>query len=141
MDEMSHNIKNLKNDIKTHYARLDSEAIWFFLATLGCWSVEPIEIKFLAMLTVFFFLFTQVFREHSSNSSFGQRVKKFRSDIENSNLEEHQKNQLIGQLTRMSDEYIPLIKIITKNYRFCVSSLFFAVSAVYFWQSWFFKLI
>lgn len=136
MESISNSIDILRDNINDHYKRLDSEAIWFFLATLGCWSVSVYWIQLLAMVIVFYFLFTQVFREHEYNRSFGQRVDALRSKIENSGFEETEKDRLVGKLSRMSDEYLPIKKTVSKNQRFFVSSLFFAVSAMHFWFTW-----
>lgn len=133
MDEMSGAIKLLKANIVSHYEKLDAYAIWFFLATLGCWSVNVGWMQLLAVVMVWFFLFTEVFRGQVFNRSFGQRVDELRSNIENSDLMETHKNQLVGQLCRMTEDYLPWKKIILRNYRFCVSSIFFAISTVHFW--------
>lgn len=132
MDELSNQIELLRNSILNHYQRLDQEAIWFFVATIGCWSVTVPWIQALAMVLVWFYLFTQVFRGTTFNQSFGQQVSAIRTSVESSELPEENKDQLVGQLTRMADELLPFQKVIRLNYRFVVASIFFAVSTMEF---------
>ncbi len=128
MDDLSHQIDLLRYAIRTHYQRLEQEAVWFFIATIGCWSIAVLWIQVLAMLLVFFFFVVQVFKGYIPKDSFGQQVGNLYRSIESSNLSEDNKNQLVGQLTRMNMEYLPFKKMLRLNYKFVVAATFFVVS-------------
>lgn len=40
--------KELDSDVKQHHLRLETEAVWLFVAALGCWSVENNYIQLMA---------------------------------------------------------------------------------------------
>lgn len=134
MKEISNKIELLGKDIDRRYHRLDQESIWFFVATLSCWSVSVEWIRLIAIGLVFFFLATQVLRGQQENRSFGRIAQDIKKDILASNFSKDEKNQLIGQLVMMKDNYLPWSKTLRANYRFCAATFFFAVTAVEFIQ-------
>lgn len=125
MDDFLDQIKKLRKRIKNHYKRLDERAIWFFLATLGCWSVFVWYVQLLAGILVFYFLYTEVFRKQDMERSFRQQVKDIRLNIEASNLQDSEKEELLSKLSCLSSDLLAWRKVISINARFSVSAFFF----------------
>ncbi len=52
-------IDELRIQITSRYSTLNLEAIWLFVATLGCWSVNQPIVQIIALILVLVFFFVQ----------------------------------------------------------------------------------
>ncbi|OEE75001.1 hypothetical protein A1OQ_07795 [Enterovibrio norvegicus FF-162] len=130
MEELSEQIENTRRTIHEHYGRLDDQSVWFFVATLACWSVTVLWLQIVAMVLVFFYLFTQVFEGRVIVRSFGQELSHLRQSIEAASLSEDEKNQLLGQTWRVSNDYLTLSKTFRHTYRFVAAAIFYSLSCM-----------
>lgn len=130
--EIENNITKFRAEIEAHYETLNTEAIWLFLATLGCWGVSVDGIKLIAMLLTFYFLYRSVADKHLKGKTHSARLKIMRKNIENADIEEGYKKKLLIQLQTVNDDLLANIKTLTLNDKFMLSAGFFAISAVYF---------
>ncbi|TPA32212.1 hypothetical protein [Vibrio parahaemolyticus] len=67
-------IEDLRGQITTRYNTLNLEAIWLFVATLGCWSVDQSIIQMTALILVLVF--------------FSSKVSKDKGDVKKARLHE-----------------------------------------------------
>lgn len=129
MEELSNQIEHIRRTIHDHYGRLEDQSVWFFVATLACWSVTELWLQVIAMALVFFYLFTQVFEGKDFVRSFGQELSLLRNAVDNSELSEGEKNQLLGQIWRVSDNYLKWSKTLRHTYRFLAAAVFYFLSS------------
>ncbi len=52
-------IDELRIQITSRYSTLNLEAIWLFVATLGCWSVNQPIVQIIALILVLVIFFVQ----------------------------------------------------------------------------------
>ena len=63
-------IDDLRSQISTRYNTLNLEAIWLFVATLGCWGVDNNIIQMLALILVLVFFSSKVSKDKKSDTTF-----------------------------------------------------------------------
>lgn len=80
-------IDHLRNQVTARYDTLNTEAIWLFIATVGCWSIEYLLIKIIAMLLVCYFLIQKVHGHQKPVDLFSDILEAIKTDIEKSSLE------------------------------------------------------
>ncbi|WP_254868989.1 hypothetical protein [Vibrio hepatarius] len=65
-------IEDLKSQISSRYNILNLEAIWLFVATLGCWSVDQKYVQMLAILLVLVFFSAKVAKDQKYDTTFAR---------------------------------------------------------------------
>ncbi|HGH8099633.1 TPA: hypothetical protein ACJOGZ_003685, partial [Vibrio cholerae] len=80
-------IDELRIQITSRYSTLNLEAIWLFVATLGCWSVNQPIVQIIALILVLVFFSYKVSEDKTYSSTFVKVLKDIRKDIDNSILE------------------------------------------------------
>lgn len=128
-------LDSLSNEISTWHEILNQEAIWLFLATLGCWGVG-VESKwfFYSAMGFVLILFVKKAKErHTDNGFFEPRLKNLQKIIEENEL-------LVGdlrlarlyQLNDIKTRQLSIIAVTKRNKVFMGAWLFWAATLAYF---------
>jgi hypothetical protein len=67
--------------IETYRASLNTEGVWLFLTTLGCWSVTYPKLQLLALLITAFLFGHRIYSKLSDKRSFSKIVKDLEATI------------------------------------------------------------
>lgn len=125
-------IDNLKTRITNRYNTLNIEAIWLFVATLGCWSVDQPYVQIIAIIIVLVLFASRVSKEHKFGSTFGEDLKKIRIEIENSPLEGDTKKARLYELDEINKNLLSLKSMHKYTPMFLLGYGFWAVSFIVF---------
>ncbi|WP_413699065.1 hypothetical protein ACLKMH_16145 [Psychromonas sp. KJ10-10] len=125
-------IECLRARISSRYNILNLEAIWLFVATLGCWSVDQKIIQIFALLIVLVFFSSKVSKDKKYDISTVQASKALRADIEASVLEGDSKEARLYNLDDIDKNLLGLKGIYKSTPMFLISYGFWIVSAITF---------
>ena len=124
-------IEDLKAQISTRYNTLNLEAIWLFVATLGCWSVSQAYIQILALLLVLAFFSFKVSKDKKYESTFLKVLKDIQIDLDNSPLDGDSRKARLHELHEISNNLLGLRFIYKSTPMFLVGYSFWALSLLY----------
>ncbi|ENM5791916.1 hypothetical protein V4V45_003831 [Vibrio mimicus] len=120
-------IDELRIQITSRYSTLNLEAIWLFVATLGCWSVNQPIVQIIALILVLVFFSYKVSEDKTYSSTFVQVLKDIRKDIDNSILEGDVKKARLHEVDKNLLSFVSISKSTPKfllGYGFWALSLF-----------------
>ncbi|CCO45873.1 conserved hypothetical protein [Vibrio nigripulchritudo SOn1] len=121
-------IEDLRGQITTRYNTLNLEAIWLFVATLGCWSVDQPIIQIIALNLVVVFFSSKILKDKKFDSTFAKVLKDIRSDLEESGLEGDAKKARQHELDDIDKNLLGLRSIYKSTPMFLIGYGFWAVS-------------
>ncbi|CAK1695586.1 SMODS and SLOG-associating 2TM effector domain-containing protein [Vibrio crassostreae] len=121
-------IEDLKAHISNRYNALNLEAIWLFVATLGCWSVDQIHLQIVALILVLVFFSSKVSKDKKYDTTFIQILKDIRADIENSVLEGDTKKARLHELEEINSNLLGLKSMYKSTPMFLMGYGFWAIS-------------
>lgn len=130
--ELVEKISQFEDEIVEHYSRLNSESVWFFVATIGCWSIDKLIPLFFAMLLIVIYLTFRIFDGVNWSKSFNSQLKNLRGQIDKVQLTVEKKKELIGSLTTIQEEYLGLLHVLKHNAKFVLAWMFYGISIYYF---------
>ncbi|ELB2807855.1 hypothetical protein ACOGST_004642 [Vibrio alginolyticus] len=125
-------IEDLKSQISSRYNILNLEAIWLFVATLGCWSVDQKHVQMLAILLVLVFFSAKVAKDQKYDTTFARMLKDIRNDIEESILEGDSKKARLHELEEINNNLLGLKSIYRSTPMFLMGYAFWAISVFVF---------
>ncbi|CAI2306972.1 conserved membrane hypothetical protein [Vibrio parahaemolyticus] len=125
-------IEDLKSQISSRYNILNLEAIWLFVATLGCWSVDQKYVQMLAILLVLVFFSAKVAKDQKYDTTFARMLKDIRNDIEGSILEGDSKKARLHELEEINNNLLGLKSIYRSTPMFLMGYAFWAISVFVF---------
>ncbi|ELK5320542.1 hypothetical protein Q6699_004181 [Vibrio vulnificus] len=125
-------IEDLRAQISNRYNALNLEAIWLFVATLGCWSVNEQIIQMIALIIVLLFFSTKVSKDKKYDTTFIQISKDIRADLEMSVLEGDVKKARIHELDDVVRNHLGLTSIYKSTPIFLLGYGFWALSLMTF---------
>ncbi|AMG02425.1 hypothetical protein [Vibrio mimicus] len=125
-------IDELRTQITSRYNTLNLEAIWLFVATLGCWSVNQPIIQLIALMLVLVFFSSKVTKDKKYNSTFLQVLKDIRMDIEASMLEGDARKARLHELDEINMNLLSLRSIYKSTPKFLMGYGFWALSLLTF---------
>ncbi|EGR1146030.1 hypothetical protein WM008_23080 [Vibrio vulnificus] len=121
-------IEDLRGQITTRYNTLNLEAIWLFVATLGCWSVDQSIIQMTALILVLVFFSSKVSKDKKFDSTFAKVLKDIKFDLEESVLEGDVKKARLHELDDIDKNLLGLRSIYKSTPMFLMGYGFWAVS-------------
>jgi hypothetical protein len=121
-------IDDLRSQISTRYNTLNLEAIWLFVATLGCWGVDNIIIQILALIIVFVFFSSKVSKDKKYDTTFVKILKGIRADIVASPLEGDSRKARLHDLDEIDRNLLGLRSIYKSTPMFLLGYGFWATS-------------
>ncbi|AIV05875.1 MULTISPECIES: hypothetical protein [Vibrio harveyi group] len=125
-------IEDLRAQISNRYNTLNLEAIWLFVATLGCWSVSHPYIQIVALFLVLAFFSFKVSRDKKYNSTFVQVMADIRNDLDDSILEGDIKKARLHELDEIDKNLLGMSSIYKSTPMFLVGYGFWVVCLMYF---------
>ena len=125
-------IDDLRSQISTRYNTLNLEAIWLFVATLGCWGVDNNIIQMLALILVLVFFSSKVSKDKKSDTTFFKILKAIRDDIETSRLEGDSRKARLHDLDEISKNLLSLRSMYKSTPMFLLGYSFWAISLLTF---------
>ena len=133
-------IEGIRNAIERHHQTLNIEAIWLFLATLGCWSVNVKWLQIAAILIVFVLFFYKVYENRKGQKSSAKRLKEIKVEIEKSNLATDSKKARLFDISELQYELLSFKSIYKRMPQFLICYAFWGISLLYFTTVWDFML-
>jgi hypothetical protein len=126
----------LQRDIREYRKNLNTEAIWLFLATLGCWSVTDKWFQIFAlMLTIFLFgsrMKNRLIETKLDTMPFSERVKTLKARIEQmSSTEDRRKEHLSSNLEKLQTNELSKPASVERGGVFLSCWLFYCFSLIY----------
>ncbi|HFQ5438710.1 TPA: hypothetical protein ACGUMO_004534 [Vibrio vulnificus] len=121
-------IEDLRGQITTRYNTLNLEAIWLFVATLGCWSVDQPIIQMFALILVLIFFSSKISKDKKFESTFAKVLKDIKFDLEESALEGDAKKARLHELDDIDKNLLGLRSIYKSTPMFLMGYGFWAVS-------------
>ncbi|MGL1931375.1 MAG: hypothetical protein OCC45_06395 [Desulfotalea sp.] len=134
-------IGKLRIDIHLRYNTLNTEAIWLFVATLSCWSVDVKVIKIIALALVLFIFTTNVWKNSKNAKTFTERSKHIRAKINESQLTEDQKKVCKYDLDKLEKTLLTFKQLFQRTPVFLSSYIFWIITVFYIvWDSLLIKI-
>lgn len=124
------------NHIDKFRMEINTQGIWLFLGTLGCWSVGQPFIQIVAISTLLFIFSHLVNSELKDNRSF-PRIEKDLEEQINTQSEAGLKNKLLDELQQAKNYRKSIKKIMNESKMFIVCYLFYGLSVMYFTANFF----
>lgn len=78
---MEHEINLLKSEIPAWQTLLNTEGMWLFLGTLGCWSVQPTWLRYIAFMLTLVFFFWRTWGKRKDKKTFDNRISDLEKNI------------------------------------------------------------
>lgn len=125
-------IEDLKAQISNRYNVLNLEAIWLFVATLGCWSVSQPHIQILALLLVLVFFAFKISRDKKYELTSVTEMKKIRKDLDESILEGDAKKARLHELEEINKNLFSLRAMYKSTPMFFIGYGFWGLCLFYF---------
>lgn len=114
-DQKNENIKQKLVDYEAHIdayrASLNTEGVWLFLATLGCWSVNHAALQLYAIAITFVLFSHRIYSKFSDKRSFSSITKDLEKTIKTELEEGETQKALLHDLRQICD-----IKLAIKSY-------------------------
>ena len=104
-------IEELRTQVTNRYEILNIEAIWLFVATLSCWSVNVTIIQIIAIMLVLFFFSSKVMKDKKGNTTFQKILFEIESDVKKSNLEDDSKKARLHEIEDVRKNLLSLRSI------------------------------
>ena len=121
-------IEELRTQVTNRYEILNIEAIWLFVATLSCWSVNVIIIQIIAIMLVLFFFSSKVMKDKKCNTTFQKILSEIESDVKESNLEDDSKKARLHEIEDVRKNLLSLRSIYRSTPIFIFGYCFWALS-------------
>ncbi|KAB7700285.1 hypothetical protein GBN26_09425 [Plesiomonas shigelloides] len=125
-------IEDLRGQITTRYNTLNLEAIWLFVATLSCWSVNQSIIQLIALILVLVFFSSKISKDKKFESTFVKVLKDIKFDLEKSVLEGDVKKARLHELDDIDKNLLRLSSIYKSTPMFLMGYGFWIVSLLTF---------
>jgi hypothetical protein len=106
--------------------------VWFFIATVGCWSVQETIPLSIAMLLIVYYLTLNIFSGVNWKKSFRSEMKDLLDEVNQSGVSSEKKNELIGEVTTLKEEYLGCWSTCKHNHKFLLAWLFYGISVYFF---------
>jgi len=121
-------ISNYLRRVKKYHTNFNNSGIWLFLAVLGCWSIQPLDIKGLAVITTTIIFSHKLVIELESYKPFSRQKKDIEKIINESNLNDDAKGFLKYQLLVSAQKWESKTRYIKYLPAYYLSIIFFIVS-------------
>lgn len=135
--ELISKVDTLRGQITTRYQTLNLEALWLFVATLSCWSVDIPYLRMVAIILVLIFLVFKIVGNKKSDQTFTQIYDDIKNEVNKSDLEEDIKKARLHDLTEIKVNLLSIKSIYKSTPIFLLGYGFWSISFYYFFQGLF----
>jgi hypothetical protein len=130
-DSIDEELFALRQDINEYRSSLNTEAIWLFLATLGCWSVTNTFLQVVAFVLAFVLFVERVTKRRSETRSFSELFQTVKNRI--STEGDSEKVRLNNHLAALGLKELSTINNLKNIWTYFLCGLFYLVSCLYVW--------
>jgi hypothetical protein len=128
--EFKNRIENVKSYIELRYEHLKIEAIWLFVASLGCWSVNNKYMQIVSFLIVLVLFCLNLGKGKDGELTFSQRLNEIKNDINNSDLEDDLKKARFYEIDNINRDWLSISSSYKKTPEFVITYLFWGGSLI-----------
>lgn len=125
-------IQELETQIMARYNSLNVEAIWLFVATLGCWGVDNTYMKFFALIIVLLFFYSKVSKDKKYETTFFKVLDRIRIDVEASELNGDSKKARLHEIDDVKKNLLGVKSIYKSTPMFLAGYGFWSISLLIF---------
>lgn len=136
--ELENKIIDFEIYIKSRHEDLKIQAIWLFVATLGCWSVNQIATQIIALFIVFFLFFSKLSKNKKGDESFPERISNIKKEINDSCFDIKLKKAMLYDIGNLESDWLGRGSSFKKMPEFMVVYFFWSWSLVVFLSRLFF---
>ncbi|HEY8160370.1 MAG TPA: hypothetical protein VIF10_16885 [Methylobacter sp.] len=122
---------DLETRVKKYNENLNNSGVWLFLATLGCWSVDPPYIKIMAVVFTFTIFSHQLITRLDSFKLFSTDVTKIKEAIEKSSLLKDLKQSRLFELQGLEKKWFSYSRFLKHIPAYYLSGIFLVTSMFY----------
>ena len=126
-DVILEDIKNYSKHIDEFRSQANSQGIWLFISTLGCWSVNIPLIQIIAAFLLFCIFIFNSKQEMTDKRSFHKIEKDIENDID-SNLTGDTKKARLYDLGLVEEYRKSIIPVLKTSPIFIVCYIFYSIS-------------
>jgi biopolymer transport protein ExbB/TolQ len=130
---MKQEIDSLHTDIKAWHATLNTQGVWLFLATLGCWSVPTSVVRVFALFLVAALFLWLALQTRSDRRSFPKRIAELRAKVETEIEEGDSRDARLLQLRKIEDIFAPQ-SVLKSSWPYLVTGIFWLVTLSVTWM-------
>lgn len=130
-DVILEDIKNYSKHIDEFRSQANSQGIWFFISTLGCWSVNIPLIQIIAAILLFCIFIFNSKQEMTDKRTFHKIEKDIENDID-SNLTGDTKKARLYDLGLVEEYRKSIIPVLKTSPIFIVCYIFYSISLLVF---------
>lgn len=127
--QLKKEIAKTKKIIRSHHSKLNTEAIWLFLATIACWSIDQAIPAFIALALVLVFFMTIVLKGVDIKTSFPKMINIVKKPLLDVKQDDWYKARMF-EVQQLKKE-IGLIGTL-RTWRFIISLIFWGITVFYF---------
>ena len=131
-ERMQDAIERFRYDLAAHTRKLESEGVWLFLATLGCWSVNQKAIQAIAILSTMFLFGLLLFEGKADSRTVPQRRRALEARIRAQLHDEGSVRARLDELNGVMLQEGSIVAQIKATPKFAISFAFFATTMLYF---------
>ncbi|MGE5874037.1 hypothetical protein ACQJ1I_08380 [Klebsiella quasipneumoniae] len=130
-DVILEDIKNYSKHIDEFRSQANSQGIWLFISTLGCWSVNIPLIQIIAAILLFCIFIFNSKQEMTDKRTFHKIEKDIENDID-SNLTGDTKKARLYDLGLVEEYRKSIIPVLKTSPIFIVCYIFYSISLLVF---------
>jgi hypothetical protein len=129
----------IKDEISTFQRRvlkyrqaLNDEAVWLFLATLGCWSVTYSALQFVALQLTWIIFLKRMINRSKDTKSFAKWVQIIEDRIEQTSLPEDSKKARLYDLEALKKNEMSMLTSLKRAWVFLLCCIFYILTLSFF---------
>lgn len=130
IEVIKNEIENLSHNIDHYTQTLNTQGIWLFIVTLGCWSVDQLAYQMVAFSISVIIFGHRFYGALKEKRPFNKVKKEIEKSIKNTLLEDDSKKARLFELRELSDEKLRVTKLIPATSIFILCYIFLVLSMV-----------
>jgi hypothetical protein len=130
-DSIDEELFALRQDINEYRVSLNTEAIWLFLATLGCWSVTNTFLQVVAFVLAFVLFVERLTKRRSETRSFSELFQTIEDRISTDLPEGDSQKARLYDLAALRTKELSKINSLKNVRTYFLCGLFYLVSCLY----------
>lgn len=126
--QFNEELSRLEQRIFKYDSNVNNSGIWLFLATLGCWSIDDLYIRVVAVATTFLIFSHQLFIKLDSFKPFELDLKGIERMVENAKLSDDELKARKFDLLNFREKHLPLTRRLIRVPAYYLATIFLLVS-------------
>lgn len=126
-EECKEKITNLSDKIEDYNVHVNESGIWLFLAVLGCWGVDDINLRYGAVIASFCIFSHKFWSGIKGFTPFCYQIKLIEREIDNSDMAEKDKESLKFRMVGAKKE-LGIMRIAGRVPAYYISGVFLLFS-------------